>query len=173
MIPYVQKGAKCLSYGLAAALMLFVCSCEEFCEGSNRTAAVINFYSAETKLSATVRVDALQGVGNDSVLFRSASLQSVLLPLKPGADTTAYIIRTSMVAGDVMVAETDTLIIVYTRHAGFVSSECGCAGFAEITSAYVGGRHLIDSVAVSNPNVGIVSYRSQVINAENIRLYCR
>ncbi|MDR1673323.1 MAG: hypothetical protein LBS09_07700 [Bacteroidales bacterium] len=157
-----------------AVLIVLLCACEEFCEESNRTAAVVNFYSAETELPAATRIDAIQGLGNDSVLFLNTSLQSALLPLKPDADTTAYIIRTSMVAAnDVTVTETDTLIIVYTRHTGFISSECGCAGFAEITIAYAAGRRIIDSVTVSNPNVRTVSYRSQVINAENIRLYCR
>ncbi|GHT23807.1 hypothetical protein FACS189430_07670 [Bacteroidia bacterium] len=153
---------KILSYALKVLLVLLVCSCEEFCEESTRTAMVVKFFSAETNLESTFTGVSIQGLGNDSVLYRNASLTTALCPLNPGADTTAYLIS----IGDV----TDTLTVFYERQPAFISSECGCVAFAEIATT-TQTNHLNFKVEIANPNVGQVSYRNNVVNAENIRIY--
>ncbi|MDR2848865.1 MAG: hypothetical protein LBV39_07165 [Bacteroidales bacterium] len=157
---------KNLSYVLKVLLILMVSSCEEFCEESTRTAMVIKFYSNETGLETTLSGVSIRGLGavnaqgNDSTLYLNASLQTALCPLNPGADTTAYIIS----IGEM----TDTLTVFYTTTPSFISSECGCVAFAEINDIQQTTELRIDIV---NPSVGQVSYRNNVINAENIRIF--
>jgi hypothetical protein len=146
---------KCLS-------VVAVFSCEEFCEESNRTAMVAKFYVNGGE--AAVSNLTVQGLHNDSVLYRDVSRSTVLLPLNPASDTTAYLMK----AGD---AGTDTITIVYSRHPAFISAKCGCAGFAEIKEQPGYTRHLIKEMEIVNPSVGQVSYRENVINAENIRIF--
>ncbi|MDR0815324.1 MAG: hypothetical protein LBN37_06195 [Bacteroidales bacterium] len=159
---------KILSHALKVLLVLMVCSCEEFCEESTRTAMVIKFYSAETNLETTLAGVSIRGVGAvnakgaDSTLYRNASLQTALCPLNPGADTTAYLISIG--------EETDTLTFFYKTNPAFISSECGCVAFAEITDIKQ-TTNLNFRIVNFNPSVGQVSYRNNVVNAENIRIY--
>ncbi|MDR0714458.1 MAG: hypothetical protein LBF89_09415 [Bacteroidales bacterium] len=144
---------------LLSVLALF--SCEEFCEESARTAVAAKFYvdGNETAVSNLT----IQGLRNDSVLYRNVSRKDVLLPLNPTSDTTAYLMK----VGD---APADTVTIVYSRHAAFISAKCGCAGFADITEKPAHTLHLIKMIEIVNPSVGQVSYRENVVNAENIRI---
>jgi hypothetical protein len=146
-------------FKLLPVIALF--SCEEFCEESIRTAMVAKFYVNGEE--ATVSNLTVQGLHNDSTLYREASRQTVLLPLNPTSDITAYLIK----AGD----ETDTITVVYSRHTAFLSAKCGCVGVADIAGQPVHTRHLIRKVELVNPHVGQVSYRENVINAENIRIF--
>ncbi|MDR3095093.1 MAG: hypothetical protein LBU62_10720 [Bacteroidales bacterium] len=154
---------KILPHALKMLLVLLVCSCDEFCEESTRTAVVLKFFSAETNLETPLTGVSIQGLGNDSVLYRNASLTTALCPLNPGADTTAYLISIG--------ENTDTLTVFYRNNPVFISSECGCVAFAEITDIKKQTDHLHLRVETVNFNVGQVSYRTNVINAENIRIY--
>lgn len=138
-------------------------SCDEFCEDENRTAVVVNFYSISTDLQITVPKMTIRGVGNDSVLYRVKDLSSALCPLNPAGDTTKYIFQND-------TNGIDTVTFIYTRHNGFISSECGCVSFAEIASVDT-TTHAIRNIKITNPSVTTVSYRQGVINAENIRIY--
>ena len=154
------------------ALTAVVCfSCEEFCEESNRTAIVVNFYSSDDKLlPSNVKVIAI-GIddGIDSTLYPKKSYSQVMLPVNPSADEMSF----SFENGEAIA---DTMKIVYTRHNGFISTECGCVTYAEITNAEILRKHertenSIVRFVITNPNAKTVSYRQGVINAENIRIY--
>ena len=145
-----------------------VFSCEEFCEESNRTAVVVNFYDAIN--NAPVKNVAITGIENDSVLypntliFGGTDLKQVLLPVNPTADFMSFSIKKDTFPAD-------TLIIRYNRHIGFISTQCGCVTFAEIEGEPERTNHTIVDMVVTKPNVTTVSYRQGVVNAENIRIY--
>jgi hypothetical protein len=147
---------------LIISVVLSVFSCEEFCEESTRAAVVVNFYTLDTNLELTRNNVSIQGLNNDSVLYANANLAVALLPLNPNSDTTVYLVTADDIA--------DTVHIVYTRHAGFISSECGCAGFSDLTHVE-STANLIKEVQIINPDVRTVSYRNNIKYAENIRIY--
>ncbi|MDR1865475.1 MAG: hypothetical protein LBR08_07890 [Bacteroidales bacterium] len=153
---------KYLSYSLIVPFILTLAGCEEFCEESNRTAMVAGFYTLGAHSPVTRNNVSVRGMDNDSALYAKASLSVALCPLNPGADVTVYIFTED--------AGADTVTIEYTRHTGFISSECGCINLADITGVRY-TTNIIREIAVVHPGVGKVSYRNNVVNAENIRIY--
>ena len=153
-----------LLWGVAVFVVWSAFSCEEFCEESNRTAVVLKFYSTEDSPAPTVV--SIKSIEADSVMFQGASTaQQVLLPINPSAEIMTF----SITGGDLPA---DTITIFYALHAGFISSECGCAAFASIKEEQLEWtKNSFTNVEVTNPNVKTVSYRQNVINAENIRIY--
>ena len=160
---------KNLMWGGIAVILLATFSCEEFCEESTRTAVVVNFYSSDNE-SLTVRNIEIRGIENDSMLYPQPSVvygrdfSQVMLPVNSSADFMSFSIK-----NDTLPA--DTIIIKYNRHNGFISSECGCATYAEIHDELERTENSITNMVVTNPSVTTVSYRDKVINAENIRIY--
>jgi len=148
---------------IAFAVMIF--SCEEFCEIPDRTAIVVNFYSLETDDIEAIYISNLQAIGNDSVLHKDVTLSQVLLPINPASDEMSFSIQKGELPADVVIFR-------YTRHAGFISAECGCATFAEINEIIVEGEEpSIIHIEITDPNAKTVSYRHGVVNAENIKIY--
>ena len=152
-----------------ASVSLLCFSCDEFCEESNRTAIVVNFYSSDDGTPLTVNNPKIKGIGNDSVLYSAGSFSQVLLPVNPAADMMSFSIERDELPADV-------IIFNYTRHNGFISSECGCVTFAEIQSVEIQNEseeieNTIKQITVTNNSVNTVSYRRGVVNAENIRIY--
>ena len=141
-------------------------SCEEFCEESNRTAVVVNFYSAVSDSLLTVKNIEIRGIENDSLLYypSPSGFSQVMLPINPSADIMSFSIKNDSLPAD-------TIIIKYTRRNGFTSSECGCVTYAEIQEEPERTEHTMTNGVVTNHNVTTVSYRDRVINAENIRIY--
>ena len=145
------------------AIIIFFCfSCEEFCEESNRTAVVVNFYDSAGEL-LKVKV-AMSGIENDSLLYNGQTVSQVLLPINAAADSMRYTLKND-------TFPVDTIILRYKRHIGFISSECGCVAFAEIEGEPEITRNTVTNIIVNNPNVKTVSYREGVVNAENIKIY--
>lgn len=156
--------SKILIWGGIASMAWIVFSCDEFCEESNRTAVVVNFYAETDAASLTVNNVWIKGIENNDTLYSRSAYSQVMLPVNPSADVMSFAIK-----NDTLPA--DTVIISYTRHNGFISSECGCVTYAEIQGAPNLKRHSITRMEVVNPSVSTVSYRQGVINAENIRIY--
>jgi len=145
-----------------------VFSCEEFCEEPNRTAVVVNFYTAENA-ALTVRNIKVKGIENDSTLqseqyFSQKDYLQVLLPINPSADFMSY----SIIKNDTLPV--DTILIRYIRHNGFISPQCGCVTYAEILDETEITENTILHMEVTNRKVGAVSYRQGIINEENIRI---
>ncbi len=143
----------------------YLASCDEFCEESNRTAMVVNFYSSTSGTAQAATKLSIQGLGNDS-LYTTQDLSSALCPLNPGSDATTFLFSKLVENAKVV----DTVTITYSRHPGFISSECGCVTYSEIQEIKT-TNHSISSISITNPSVSTVSYRPQVINGENIRIY--
>jgi hypothetical protein len=160
---YIRLFVKIMMWCAIISLSWIVCSCDEFCEVSNRTAMVVKFYTLGTDSARTMNNMSIQGVGNDSVLYDAANLSSALFPLNPNADVTGYVITNDTVA-------VDTITVTYARHNGFISSECGCVTYSDISEIKT-TNHSIREIKITNAGVSTVSYRENVINAENIRIY--
>ena len=141
-----------------------VFSCDEFCEESNRTAVVVNFYDSTTNVLTNKLRITIKGIGNDSVLYSQVTSSQVMLPVNPSADFMGFTFK-----NDTLPA--DTIIIRYIRHNGFISSECGCVTYAEIQGEPERTDNTIMNLVVINPDVTTVSHRQGVINEENIRIY--
>ena len=124
---------------------------------------VVNFYIADTDSVLEVKNLTVQGVGLDSILYKEVTAKTVLCPLNPGTDFTQYIFVNDTI--------TDTIHISYTRQTGFISSECGCVNYLSIEIDPNTVFNAIKKIEITNPTVGPVSYRPDVVNEENIRIY--
>jgi len=159
---------KILMWCSILSILYVVFSCEEYCEEPNRTAVVVNFYtSSPTALTASnIKI---RGIENDSTLHSNqytthkAYLQ-VKLPVNPASDTMSFSIQNNDLPAD-------TLIIYYTRQNGFISPQCGCVNFAELSDETEITENSITLMEVTSHKVNTVSYRQGVINEENIRIH--
>ena len=149
-----------------AGIVFMVCltfSCEEFCEEMNRTAIVVNIDLSENEDLTTVRVS-IKGIENDSVLYSQTSNSQVLLPINPTENFMSFSIEFDGLPAD-------TIIFHYSRHNGFVSSECGCVTHAELSDDSARTENSIRRMVISNRKVTTVSYRRGIVNEENVRIY--
>lgn len=154
--------------GMVFVSMLWTTSsCEEFCEDDNHTALVVNFYRAETEVPEDMKNVYIAGVDNDTWLYEKATLKTALCPLNPGSDVMEYAI---VLPKNDTVDIIDLITITYTRSNGFISSECGCVTYGDI-SEIIHTTDSIKRIELINPRIGTVSYRQNVANAENIRIY--
>lgn len=115
----------------------------------------------------SVTLDSLQiyGVGapGDSLILAPGTAASqVYLPLRPDFASTSFCIAYKYKDLD-DAAHNDTVTIDYTAHPWFADSECGAMYRYTITGCRNTG-HIIDSVAVSDPNV-------TNIGLTNLKLY--
>jgi hypothetical protein len=124
---------------------------------------VANFYSAATGEQSTRGSMTFKTLPAQTVMDNvGTDTKAALCPLNPAADSCAFAIT----LGEL----TDTLIVRYERHPAFISSECGCTGMASILEV-TGTGHFIQSIEITNAEVRQVSYRNNIVNAENIRIY--
>ena len=171
---YIRNIGNCLAWCFIASFAWVWVSCDEFCEVSNRTAIVVNFFSAESheQINVSVRVTGINvdGAGRDSLLypnnmFPQQSRDHIILPLNPNADEMIFMVEVD----DLL---TDTITFRYTPHVGFISVECGCAVFAQINEEQLEWtENAIINVEVTNSKVNTVLYRQGILNDENIRIY--
>ena len=153
---------KILMWCVFALIGWSIFSCEEFCEESNRTAMVVNFYSDSAQNVLTMEKISVETIGSDTILYRNTRTSVVMCPLNPAVDVSAFVFVNDTIS--------DTITVAYTRHPGFVSSECGCVNYADITNIQT-TTNSIKKVEITSPNVTPVTYRPNVVNAENIRVY--
>ena len=168
------KNQKSKIWIVVASLAWISFSCDEFCEVSNRTAIVVNFFSLEDDepLAVDVIVTGINvaGAERDSVLYPSplfpqSSRNNLLLPINPEAGEMIFSIERQGM-------DADTIIFRYTPRVGFISTECGCVVYAQIHENQLEWtRHAIVEIEVTNPNAGTVVYRQGIENEENIRIY--
>jgi len=159
---------KILMWCSILSILYVVLSCDEFCEELNRTAVVVNFYtSSNTALNANNLK--IKGIENDSALhsnqyFSHKEYLQVKLPVNPSSDTMSFSIQNNELPAD-------TIIIYYTRQNGFISPQCGCVTYAEISDETEITENTVILMEVANHKVTTVSYRQGVINEENIRIH--
>ena len=171
----MHRCKKILLSGITIFIVIgFLVSCDEFCEESNRTAVVVNFYSSAdgSVLKDTITI---KSIGNETTMYpvennQAVAFSTVLCQLNPGSDTSRIIFQ-------YRDEKPDTLIFTYTRDVGFISSECGCVTYYNLLDIEYLKKspdsvsNTIDSIRIVNPDISTVSYRENVINPENIRIY--
>jgi len=126
---------------------------------SNQNAAQAGLYSSYHSGDVDTMLNDLYilGIGReDSLLYDSAHVSELFLPLSMHSDTTGFIVRVRTL--------TDTLWFSYTRDLSYVSGECGMAVEMNIDTVWHTDRFL-DSVAIIQP---LIRYNE---NVENIKIY--
>lgn len=143
------------------------------CSGSNdgtcykerNVVAGVALYKAEYSdsqesyvLSSTTEQITVQGLDNDSTLYKATSLSSFSLPLRIKADSSVFVLQRDSTG-------TDTLTIFHTNENNFISMECGCFVFHTIK----------DVQATANQIDSVVLLETRVENVSNthLRLYYR
>ena len=165
----VARMSKILLWCGMVSMLWFAFSCEEFCEEPNRTAIVVYFYDAEEKMIEIKNIS-ITAVELDSTfypnkdIYGETNVKQVLLPINPIADFMRFTIKNDTLRAD-------TITFHYTRHNGFISSECGCVTYAEIQDEPQRTEHSMTRLDVVNRKINTVSYRQGVFNEENIRIY--
>lgn len=145
--------------------LLIAISLATSCDGPDciRTGSVrirLGFYDLQEGGAAAIRINNLQILGSDSVLFDGVpDVSNIILPINPSADSITVFFDTEL--------GSDTLTIGYKKIARLISEECG----AEVVYK---GLNIIrsdfDSVRVINSSTQINYLEPDVVN-ENIQVF--
>ena len=120
----------------------------------------LNFYDLESGDASAIRINSLQVLGSDSVLFDGVpDITTVVLPINPQADSISVFFDTEL--------GSDTLIIGYDRIARLISEECGAE--AVYKGIYI-IRNDFDSIRVINSSAEINFLEPDEVN-ENIQVF--
>jgi hypothetical protein len=125
-----------------------------------RDSVKIGFYNRIDGESLKIRINKLQIIGSDSILFINASdITSILIPINPTQDSIAAVFDTEY--------GIDTLVLNYTAVTKLIALDCG-------TETLYNGLNVkrsdFDSIRVSNPNLQLNITQPTVID-ENIKVY--
>ncbi|WP_066632244.1 DUF6452 family protein [Labilibacter marinus] len=145
---------------LLSVLGVYACSNQgsDFCL-SNQQAVQGGFYSASAtsdKDTSVIGID-LYGVGGPGLLYDSASVSKIFMPLNMETDTTQFVLEINKLR--------DTISFIHQKELNFVSGECGYIFSFYIDSVYYTDRSFIDTV--------IVDYDKVIYNEnlENVKIY--
>ena len=111
---------------------------------------------------ASLQIHGVGAPGDSLILTAGTPVNEVYLPLRPDFQATSFCIAYKYKDLD-NAALNDTITIDYNAHPWFADSECGAMYRYTITGCRNTG-HIIDSVAVSDPNV-------TNIGLTNLKLY--
>ena len=161
-IPYYGLLMKNIFYILSVVVLIFVFSrCNEMggiCL-SNQNAAQVGLYSSyhHGDVDTVLTNLYIAGIGReDSLVYDSATVSDLFLPLSMHRDTTGFIIKVKTLI--------DTLWFAYSRNLTYVSGDCGMAVEIDVDTVWFTDRFL-DSVVIIQP---LIRYNE---NVENIKLY--
>jgi hypothetical protein len=148
-----------LNICITALLLCQACD-DPDCIKTARDSIKIGFYNRIDGNSLKIRINKLQIIGSDSILFTNASdIISILIPINPTQDSIAAVFDTEF--------GVDTLILKYTSVTKLIALDCG-------TETLYNGLNVkrsdFDSIRVSNPNLQLNIKEPTVIN-ENIKVY--
>lgn len=120
----------------------------------------MNFYDLETGEASLIRINNLQVLGADSILFDGVpDVTTLILPINPAADSITAYFDTEL--------GNDTLIIAYSSVARLISEDCGAeAVFSGINIV----RSDFDSIRVINSSAAINFLEPDIVN-ENIQVF--
>lgn len=162
-----MKNALKTIFFAALALVLAACngSNDGTCYKERNVAVGVALYKAEYNesqesyvVSPVTEQLTVQGLDNDSTLYKARSLNAVSLPLRIQADSSVFVLQRDSTG-------TDTLVIFHTNENNFISMECGCFVFHTIKDVQVTANQ-IDSAVVLDSKVNNVS-------GTHLRLYYR
>lgn len=149
---YLSNSILCIC-ALCFVLWLQACTPDEQCRKESIINMEITFYNDSTLQKASVDSITIYGVDNDSILYNNQkSVSSVALPLQKTKNETQYVFTNG--------TYTDTLTIEHTNTDNFISIECGCFVYHNITNVY-SQKTWIDSIAIINPDVTTTNYEDE------------
>lgn len=138
---------------LCLTLWFQACTPDDQCRKESIVNMEITFYNDSTLKKASVDSITIYGVDNDSILYNNQkSVSSVALPLQKTKNETQYVFTNGKY--------TDTLTIQHTNSDNFISIECGCFVYHNITDVH-SKKTWIDSIAVINPDVTTTNYEDE------------
>ena len=144
-----------------AAIIFFLgesCSGDNACKQSRDVYLVVSFRTTIPKIEHDTTLSDLTIYGltrSDSLLYDSASVSKILLPLNPSSDTTGFVFA----CRDAV----DTFMVVYARQPHLLSYECGFVMYYRLNQAFLLGN-LADSLRILQSDV-------TTDNGTNIYLY--
>jgi len=133
-----------LPFIFAAVIFFLVNSCtgDNACKQSRDVYLVVSFRTTFPKTEHDTTLPDLSVYGlshSDSLLYDSANVSKVSLPLNPSSDSTGFVLTCR--------ADVDTLMLVYTRQPHLISYECGFVMYYRLIQASLRG-HLADSLRI-------------------------
>ena len=145
------------------AIMLAVgmtaCSSSDLCMQDMKVRLKIQFRQMQYDVSSEQNKEQsrsanviIYGAGIDSLLYDSATVSSVELPLQKMSDTTVFVIKQLYQGATDTLYVADTLWIAHENEVEFVSMECGGAIISHI-KGLSWTINMIDSVTIVDENV--------------------
>lgn len=142
-------------YIVISALLLAACTTDTTCRQDMQVQMGVQLEGDSLRLNADstayehvtfsmMKQVTVTGVGAAEPIVDRSTVSSLNLHLHPAQDECSYVFTYQGLS--------DTLHLLYTRQEQFVSLACGCAVFATLDTAYVGG-HFLDSVQILNTAV--------------------
>lgn len=110
-------------------------------------------------------VTSVHGLGKDSMLYDSARVNSIALPLQSNDTMSVFIIDQQVVLNNDTVMVADTLWVIHDNELEFVSVECGCAVKNNVRNV-LHTVNMIDSVSRVTDNVNRNS-------RDNLKIYVK
>lgn len=151
MIKYLK------SLTLLSILTLLVVQCStDTVYRSNQHAVQVGLYSIYSKKDSTPSNVSAFGYGMTALIYDTAKVQEIFLPLKFDADSSIFIFKISQ--------KTDTIIFYHSKEQIYISDEDGFA-FNMHLNKIAFTNNIIDSAAFSNPEI---IYNETL---ENVQLY--
>lgn len=128
---------------------------------SNQNAVQIGLYSSfgKTDKDTTLRRFSAYGIGHkDSLIYDTATVSKVFLPLKFDNDTTTFVLQAITVI--------DTITIIASKEEKYISREHGFT-FNMLVKKIIYTNNFIDSAAINYPSI---IYNE---NLQNVKIYIR
>lgn len=146
---------------LLLTIIAFLAGCDEpDCIRTGGVRIGLGFYDLQEGGSALIRINSLQVLGSDSILFDGVpDVSTLILPINPMSDTITVFFDTEL--------GSDTLIIGYQKTVRLISEDCG-------TEVIYNGINIIrsdfDSIRVINSSAQINFLEPNTVN-ENIQVF--
>lgn len=122
-------------------ILLLSCVTQELCDDDNQSELVARCKTgtlanpADTLVSG-VTVHGIREGRNDSLLYDSASLSRIILPLDPNHDRSRFVITVN--------DRSDTLEIIHDNEAYLISYECGFAMLFDLRDIHHSSHAIMD-----------------------------
>lgn len=158
--------------GILWMLLLALVGCTSIdCPLDNVVMMQCNFYLSETETPYKLDHElTVRPAGCDTVLLnRITDVESILLPLKEGADQDTLLLHFVSKTGQ---EATDTLFVNHTRQLHFESLDCPNSVFHQIHAARV-TSHALSELPLTADSVSIVRSTVDYNDIENIRIFLR
>lgn len=128
---------------------------------SNQQSVQLGFYSSHhtSDVDTTISGLTVWSTGIDSLLYDSARVSKMFLPLSMMDNTSAFVMGIN--------TEKENISFVHSKELNFVSGECGFVFTFELDTVLYTENRFIDSVAIDYPSIVYGE------NIQNVKIYIR